>query len=136
MYRPERASQNQPIGMLRARVRRQPGGGRRRAHGVAVKTSAGCSKQGVATDRAKHFPGLGRGPAAITDVHRWSRLDTVTAPDDPYLRSYQAAINSGVPFVMVALATYTRIDPRHLAVFSSGWVMRLMLQASRCTSLA
>ena len=45
-------------------------------------------------------------------------IDTVTTVDDPYLQTFQRAIDAGVPLVMVALATYTRIDPRHLAVFS------------------
>ncbi len=54
-------------------------------------------------------------------------MDTVTTANDPYLASFQAAIGAGVPFVMVALATYTKIDPSHLAVFSSrvmGGVLR------------
>jgi beta-N-acetylhexosaminidase len=42
----------------------------------------------------------------------------VTTSDDPYLRPFQQAIEAGVPFVMVALATYLRIDPHRLAVFS------------------
>jgi beta-N-acetylhexosaminidase len=42
----------------------------------------------------------------------------VTTSDDPYLQTFQDAIDAGTPFVMVALATYTRIDPDHLAVFS------------------
>jgi beta-N-acetylhexosaminidase len=45
-------------------------------------------------------------------------VDDVTTANDPYLGSFRAAIGAGVPFVMVALATYTRIDPAHLAVFS------------------
>ena len=54
-------------------------------------------------------------------------VNPVTTPDDPYLRTFQAAIAAGVPLVMVALATYTRIDPHHLAVFSPV-VMRTMLR--------
>lgn len=54
-------------------------------------------------------------------------VDTITTPNDPYLSTYQAAINVGVPFVMVSLATYTRIDPHHLAAFSSR-VMRIILR--------
>lgn len=54
-------------------------------------------------------------------------VDTITTPNDPYLSTYQAAINIGVPFVMVSLATYTRIDPHHLAAFSSR-VMRIILR--------
>src|SRR5262249_58095771 len=38
--------------------------------------------------------------------------------NDPSLRSFRDAINAGVPFVMVASATYTRIDPARLAIFS------------------
>jgi beta-N-acetylhexosaminidase len=51
----------------------------------------------------------------------------VTGPGDPYLGSFQAAIDAGVPFVMVSLASYPRIDPRHLAVFSSR-TMRTLLR--------
>ena len=51
----------------------------------------------------------------------------MTAPGDPYLGSFQAAVDAGVPFVMVALASYPRIDPRHLAVFSSR-TMRTLLR--------
>jgi beta-N-acetylhexosaminidase len=54
-------------------------------------------------------------------------VDPVTAPGDPYLGSFQAAIDAGVPFVMIALASYPRIDPGHLAVFSSR-VMRVLLR--------
>jgi beta-N-acetylhexosaminidase len=54
-------------------------------------------------------------------------VDSATGPHDPYLRSFQGAIDAGVPFVMVALATYTRIDARHLAVFSPE-VMRVILR--------
>jgi beta-N-acetylhexosaminidase len=117
---PGTASQNQPIGMLQREFGDNPGTAA--AHGVAF--IRGMQQAGVATT-AKHFPGLGR-VRGNTDFTA-GVVDTVTAPDDPYLRSYHAAINAGVPFVMVALATYTRIDPRHLAVFSSR-VMRLMLR--------
>ena len=54
-------------------------------------------------------------------------MDTVTTPHDPYLQSFQAAVNAGVPFVMVSLATYARIDAQHLAVFSPT-VMRTILR--------
>jgi beta-N-acetylhexosaminidase len=64
----------------------------------------------------KHFPGLGRvtGNTDFTsDV-----VDTVTTADDPNLDSFRAVIDAGVPYVMVAEATYTKIDPSQLAVFS------------------
>lgn len=114
------ASQNQPIGALEREFGDNP---------VTVATHGvefirGMREAGVATT-AKHFPGLGR-VRGNTDFIA-GVVDTVTRPDDPYLRSYQAAVDAGVPLVMVALATYTRIDPRHLAVFSPR-VMRVMLR--------
>ncbi len=114
------ADQNQPIGMLDREYGDDPGSVA--DHGVAF--IRGMRQAGIAT-AAKHFPGLGRvrGNTDFTaDV-----VDTATGPGDPYLRTYQAAIDAGVPFVMVALATYTRIDPRHLAAFSPR-VMRVMLR--------
>jgi len=72
---------------------------------------------------AKHFPGLGR-VTGNTDFTP-AVPDYVTSPGDPYLDSFRAAIAAGVPMVMVALATYTRIDASQLAVFSPA-VMRLL----------
>lgn len=112
--------QNQPIGMLQREFGHDPA--TVGAHGVAF--IRGMEQAGVATT-AKHFPGLGRvyGNTDFTS----GVVDTVTTPSDPYLQPYQAAIGSGVPFVMAALATYTRIDPHHLAVFSPR-VMGAMLR--------
>jgi beta-N-acetylhexosaminidase len=110
---PGTAGQNAPIGMLQREYGDNPG--TVASHGVAFID--GMRDAGIATS-AKHFPGLGRvrGNTDFTpDV-----VDTVTTASDPYLKSFQAAIGAGVPFVMVALATYQRIDPRHLAVFSAG----------------
>jgi beta-N-acetylhexosaminidase len=72
---------------------------------------------------AKHFPGLGR-VAGNTDFTA-NVVDSVTTASDPYLNSFRAAVGAGVPMVMVALATYTKIDPAELAVFSPV-VMRLL----------
>jgi beta-N-acetylhexosaminidase len=112
--------QNQPIGMLQREYGHDPV--TVAAHGVAF--IRGMEQAGVATT-AKHFPGLGRvyGNTDFTS----GVADTTTTPGDPYLQPYQAAISAGVPFVMVALATYTRIDPHHLAVFSPR-VMGAMLR--------
>ena len=117
---PGTASRNQPIGALL----REFGSDQETvaAHGVAF--IRGMRQAGVATT-AKHFPGLGR-VAGNTDLTA-GVVDTVTAPHDPYLGSFQAAIDAGVPFVMVSLASYPRIDPDHLAVFSSR-VMRALLR--------
>ena len=45
--------------------------------------------------------------------------DTVTTTHDAYLRPFATAISKQVPFVMVSLATYERIDPSSIAAFSS-----------------
>ncbi len=112
--------QNAPIGALQRAFGHDPG--TVAAHGVAFLR--GMAQAGVATT-AKHFPGLGR-VRGNTDFSS-GVVDTVTTQHDSYLQSYQAAINAGVPFVMVSLATYTRIDPANLAVFSPR-VMQTMLR--------
>ena len=113
-------SQNAPIGQLMREFGHTPAVVA--SHGVAF--IQGMTAAGEATT-AKHFPGLGR-VRGNTDFSA-GVVDTVTTPGDPYLHTFQAAIGAGVPLVMVALATYTRIDPRHLAVFSPV-VMRTMLR--------
>jgi beta-N-acetylhexosaminidase len=112
------AAGNAPIGALDREFGSDPAANG--AHGVAF--IQGMAAAGVASV-AKHFPGLGRvtGNTDFTaDV-----TDTVTTPTDPYLDSFRAAVGAGVPMVMVALATYTRIDPTQLAAFSPV-VMRLL----------
>lgn len=89
-------------------------------HGTAF--IQGMAAAGVMTV-AKHFPGLGR-VAGNTDFTS-DVVDNVTTANDPYLNSFRTAIGAGVPMVMVALATYTKIDPTELAVFSPT-VMRLL----------
>jgi beta-N-acetylhexosaminidase len=117
---PGTTRQNQPIGALLREFGTDPG--TVAAHGAAF--IRGMRQAGVAAT-AKHFPGLGR----VTGNTDFSAgvVDPVTAPGDPYLASFQAAIDAGVPFVMIALASYPRIDPGHLAVFSSR-VMNVMLR--------
>ena len=111
---------NQPIGVLHREFGQDPA--TVAAHGVAF--IRGMTKAGVSVT-AKHFPGLGR-VAGNTDFSS-GVTDSVTTRDDAYLRPFRAAAGAGVPFVMVALARYTRIDPGRLAVFSSA-VMRGMLR--------
>ena len=117
---PGTARRNQPIGALLREFGSDPE--TVAAHGAAF--IRGMRQAAVATT-AKHFPGLGR-VTGNTDVTA-GVVDPVTAPGDPYLGSFQAAIDAGVPFVMVALASYPRIDPRHLAVFSPR-TMRVLLR--------
>jgi beta-N-acetylhexosaminidase len=113
-------TQNAPIGQLMREFGHTPAGVA--SHGVAF--IRGMTQAGEATT-AKHLPGLGR-VRGNTDFSA-DVVDTVTTSGDPYLQTFQAAIGAGVPLVMVALATYTRIDPHHLAVFSPV-VMRTMLR--------
>ena len=116
--------QNAPIGALQREFGHDPG--TVAAHGVAF--ADGMGQAGVATT-AKHFPGLGR-VRGNTDFTS-NVVNTVTTPDDPYLQSYEAAIRAGVPLVMVSLATYTRIDPTHLAVFSARVMQTILRQQLR-----
>jgi beta-N-acetylhexosaminidase len=109
---------NAPIGALGRQFGSTPSGNG--AHGAAFIT--GMASAGVST-AAKHFPGLGR-VSGNTDFTA-DVVDSVTGPSDPYLGSFRAAVAAGVPFVMVALATYTKIDALELAVFSPK-VMKLL----------
>jgi beta-N-acetylhexosaminidase len=112
------AASNAPIGALDREFGFDPESNGQ--HGAAF--IQGMASAGVMTV-AKHFPGLGR-VAGNTDFTS-NVVDNVTTADDPYLNSFRAAVSAGVPMVMVALATYTRIDPAELAVFSPT-VMRLL----------
>jgi beta-N-acetylhexosaminidase len=112
------AAGNAPIGALERDYGDGPAGNG--AHGAAFIN--GMADAGVTTV-AKHFPGLGR-VAGNTDFTS-GVVDTVTTANDPYLDSFRAAIAAGVPMMMVALATYTQIDPARLGAFSPV-VMRLL----------
>jgi beta-N-acetylhexosaminidase len=115
---PGTEAENQPIGVLHREFGSDPA--TVATHGAAF--IRGMSEAGIATT-AKHFPGLGRVVGNTDNVA--GVVDTLTAATDPFLGSFQAAIDAGVPFVMVALATYTLIDAARLAVFSTT-VMRLL----------
>jgi beta-N-acetylhexosaminidase len=104
-------STDQPIGVLQREYGHTP----MTAGSHAAAFVEGMTGAAIATT-AKHFPGLGR-VVGNTDFSA-GVIDDVTTPDDPYLGSFAAAVGAGVPFVMVALAKYTRIDPAHLAAFS------------------
>lgn len=111
-------AQNQPIGVLQREYGHDAAAAG--SHGAAFVR--GMSGAGVATT-VKHFPGLGR-VQGNTDFAA-SVVDRTTTAGDPALGSFRQAIAAGAPFVMVALATYTRIDAAHLAVFSPT-AMRLL----------
>jgi beta-N-acetylhexosaminidase len=103
--------QNQPIGVLQREYGHDPE--TVSDHGLAF--FRGMKRASVVTS-AKHFPGLGR-VEGNTDFTA-NVVDDVTTADDPYLQPFRDAVEAGVPFVMVALATYTKIDPDRQAVFS------------------
>jgi beta-N-acetylhexosaminidase len=91
-------------------------------HGVAFVR--GMADRHVATS-AKHFPGLGR-VHANTDTAR-GVTDRVTTRHDRYLEPFAAAVDSGVPFVMMSTASYRRLDPKRPAAFSP-YVIGTMLR--------
>ena len=103
-------AQNQPIGVLQRGYGHDPS--TVGSHGTAFLN--GMRQAGVVVT-LKHFPGLGR-VTGNTDFT--SATDTATTPNDPYLPSFKQGIDAGAEFAMVAIATYTRIDPTHLAAFS------------------
>ena len=114
-------AQNQPIGVLQREYGHDPA--TVGSHGVAFLT--GMHQSGIAVS-LKHFPGLGR-VTGNTDFT--TATDTMTTPTDPYLQSFRDGIAASADFVMVALALYPKIDPNHLAAFSSV-VMTQMLRTS------
>ncbi|MVA77752.1 glycoside hydrolase family 3 [Auraticoccus sp. F435] len=117
---PEELEQvNEPIGRLDRGYGADPGT-------VASRVAAfveGMDEAGVATS-VKHFPGLGqvRGNTDFTaDV-----VDRTTTGSDEELAGFRAAVEAEVDSVMVATATYTRLDPDHQAVFSEAVVTDLL----------
>jgi beta-N-acetylhexosaminidase len=108
---PGTADQNAPIGQLDREYGHHPKPVARHVAAFIEGMQAG----GVGPT-AKHFPGLGR-VEGNTD-HTADVTDSVTTADDSYLRPFRRAIVEGVPFVMVSLATYERIDPASIAAFS------------------
>jgi beta-N-acetylhexosaminidase len=109
---------NQPIGVLHRGYGHDP----QTVGSAVVAFIQGMQGAGIATT-AKHFPGLGR---VVGNTDNTSGVvDSLTGPHDAYLEPFSQAIQAGAPFVMVALATYTRIDPNHLAAFSPA-VMDLL----------
>jgi beta-N-acetylhexosaminidase len=94
--------------------------------GVAVLH--GLVSGGVST-AVKHFPGLGR-VTANTDTTAHV-TDTVTTAHDAYLQPFAAAIAARTAFVMMSSATYSRIDSRNPAVFSTAVVTTLLRQRMR-----
>ena len=116
---PGTESTNAPIGQLEREYGGEPGT-------VATHVAAfadGMFRAGV-TPTLKHFPGLGRveGNTDFTaDV-----VDDVTTRDDAFMEPFGAFHDAPFTMVMVSLATYRRIDPDHLAVFSPAVIDGLL----------
>ena len=91
----------------------------------AASVIAGHRKAGI-IPTAKHFPGIGR-IIEDTDFKADGITDHKTIRHDPYLESFRMAFNAGSEAVMIASATYSKIDPGTLALFSSK-VMTDMLR--------
>lgn len=91
-------------------------------HGVAFLRGM---TDGHVVPTVKHFPGLGR-VHANTDTSA-GVTDRVTRRHDPYFKPFQAAVDAGVPAVMMSTAYYTHLDPKRPAAFSPfviGTVLR------------
>jgi beta-N-acetylhexosaminidase len=113
------AATNAPIGKLQREFGSDPSV--TGPHGAAF--IQGMAAAGVATS-AKHFPGLGlvRGN---TDFAA-NVIDSSTTADAPSVSSFQTAVKASVPFVMIALATYTQIDAARMAIFSPAVIQGLL----------
>lgn len=112
---------NAPIGRLHRGYGSDP-------EKVAAKVTAfhaGMEAAGIAT-AVKHFPGLGR-VRGNTDFSR-DVVDSVTTRHDTALAGFRAAVEAGVPMVMVSSATYAKIDADHPAVFSSTVITGMLRQ--------
>jgi len=112
-------AQNAPIGQLDREFGHDPS-----TVGSRVAAFVGGMQASGVDTTAKHFPGLGR-VVGNTDFTS-SVIDSVTTRHDPYLAPFAQAIAAGVPFVMISEATYQRIDPNHLAVFSDAIINGLL----------
>ncbi|MFI1561582.1 glycoside hydrolase family 3 N-terminal domain-containing protein [Streptomyces sp. NPDC020490] len=88
------------------------------------KAFAVGSKQAGVMTTLKHFPGLGR-VIGNTDTTA-NVVDSVTTTTSSYLTPFKSGIQAGSPLVMISLATYTKIDPNHIAAFSPTVVRKLL----------
>jgi beta-N-acetylhexosaminidase len=103
---------NPPIGALEREYGRTPDD----VEWAVAKVVQGYASAGV-TATLKHFPGLGK-VTANTDTHA-DVVDPITTRSALTEQPWRTGITAGAGLVMVASARYARIDPRHLAVFSS-----------------
>jgi beta-N-acetylhexosaminidase len=91
--------------------------------GIAARTRAsirGLRDAGVAAT-AKHFPGLGGATVNTDDAPA-----TVQTPVERDLAPFRAAIDEGVPLVMLSHASYPSLDERRIASQSRPIVTGLL----------
>jgi beta-N-acetylhexosaminidase len=91
---------------------------------TAIRTVVPASQEAGVLTVLKHFPGLGR-VRANTDVSTRA-VDSTTDANDPYLQPFQAGIEAGSAGVMISSASYPRLDPDHVAAFSSTIITGLL----------
>jgi beta-N-acetylhexosaminidase len=84
---------------------------------------AGSAQSGVLAT-LKHFPGLGN-VVGNTDTTA-DVVDTVTTSSSPSLTTFKSGVEAGAPFVMISSATYSKIDPKNRAAFSSTVIQTLL----------
>jgi beta-N-acetylhexosaminidase len=113
------AAENPPIGVFRREYGSDPD-----QVGAAVRAVATALSAAGVIPTTKHFPGLGR-VRYNTDTSTRA-VDTQTTATSPYLKPYVDGAEAGAGAVMVSSATYTRIDPDHLAVFSTRIITGLL----------
>ena len=89
---------------------------------ITTVTTAMAAAKVIPT--VKHFPGLGR-VRYNTDTSTRA-VDSKTTATDPYLHPFQAGIKAGAGAVMVSSASYPKLDPSHLAVFSPAVITDLL----------
>ncbi|GAA5039552.1 glycoside hydrolase family 3 protein [Actinopolymorpha pittospori] len=109
---PDLVSANHPIGRLSRGYGNDP-------ETVARQSTAflrGLAQSHVEST-LKHFPSLGH-VVGNTDFSA-DVTDDVTTRTGDFVLPYRSGIQAGAGFVMASLATYTRIDPANLSVFSS-----------------
>jgi len=125
---PDFRDENPPIGFFG----REYGGDPTLVASKIATVVVAMRSAGLATT-VKHFPGLGR-VSANTDTSTGA-VDDLTDADDPNLKPFAAGIAAGTTAVMVSGAVYPRLDPAHVAMFSSAVVTGLLRQHLRFTGL-
>lgn len=107
----ELASINAPVGQLRRGYGHDP---EQAAESVRAFVE-GMSQAGVGTS-VKHYPSLGH--VRGNPDHQAEVVDSAITRDGPDQAPFAAAVDAGVPMVMISSATYTQIDPDRQGVFS------------------